>query len=281
MNLLCIYHKNCADGFGAAWVVRESYGDEVEFYAATHGDNPPEVTDRDVLIVDFSYSSEKINSMLKSAKSITILDHHKTAQEAIQPLLDSGSINGVFDMDRSGAMIAWDFFFPDKEAPQLLKHIQDRDLWKFKLGGTKEIQSYVFAHEYDFDIWDSLVEMAQDPDGHKQMREAGAAITRKHNKDIAELIAVGKRQMVIGGHKVWVVNVPYTMASDACHALCNENPMCPPAFAASYFDTPKGRGFSLRSVGDFDVSKIAKQYGGGGHMNAAGFSMPLGWEGEQ
>jgi oligoribonuclease NrnB/cAMP/cGMP phosphodiesterase (DHH superfamily) len=30
-------------------------------------------------------------------------------------------------------------------------------------------------------------------------------------------------------------------------------------------------GVALRSVGDFDVSEIAKQYGGGGHKNAAGF----------
>ena len=29
--------------------------------------------------------------------------------------------------------------------------------------------------------------------------------------------------------------------------------------------------FELRSTGDFDVSKIAVKYGGGGHMNAAGF----------
>jgi phosphoesterase RecJ-like protein len=28
----------------------------------------------------------------------------------------------------------------------------------------------------------------------------------------------------------------------------------------------------LRSIGDFDVSKIALEFGGGGHKNAAGFS---------
>lgn len=32
---------------------------------------------------------------------------------------------------------------------------------------------------------------------------------------------------------------------------------------------------SLRSDGDYDVSVIAKQFGGGGHKNAAGFSVPL------
>jgi nanoRNase/pAp phosphatase (c-di-AMP/oligoRNAs hydrolase) len=51
-----------------------------------------------------------------------------------------------------------------------------------------------------------------------------------------------------------------------------------PAFAACYWDTPEGRVFSLRSIGDFDVSEIAKQYGGGGHKNASGFRLPHGVE---
>ena len=32
---------------------------------------------------------------------------------------------------------------------------------------------------------------------------------------------------------------------------------------------------SLRSVGDYDVSAIAKTFGGGGHRNAAGFEVAL------
>lgn len=51
--------------------------------------------------------------------------------------------------------------------------------------------------------------------------------------------------------------------------------------AACYWDTPEGRVFSLRSTDTGpDVSEIAKAYGGGGHAHAAGFRVPLGWEGE-
>ena len=46
-------------------------------------------------------------------------------------------------------------------------------------------------------------------------------------------------------------------------------------FAACYWDTEGARVFSLRSADDgLDVSEIAKQYGGGGHVRAAGFSVP-------
>jgi phosphoesterase RecJ-like protein len=42
---------------------------------------------------------------------------------------------------------------------------------------------------------------------------------------------------------------------------------------AIYFESPKGIRGSLRSVtDDFDVSKMAAIYGGGGHKKAAGFT---------
>jgi hypothetical protein len=97
----------------------------------------------------------------------------------------------------------------------------------------------------------------------------GEAIERKHFKDIRELLGVTVREMVIGGHRVPVANLPYTMSSDAGHEMAEGHP-----FAACYWDTPKGRVFSLRSGNDgIDVSEVAKQYGGGGHRNASGFAV--------
>ena len=97
----------------------------------------------------------------------------------------------------------------------------------------------------------------------------GSAIERKHFKDINELIGVVTRPMLIGSYEVPVANLPYTLTSDAGHKLAAGKP-----FAACYWDTPKGRVFSLRSTDEgMDVSEIAKLYGGGGHRNAAGFTV--------
>src|SRR3977135_3523236 len=78
---LCIYHAFCADGFGAAWVVRRALGVDVEFHPASYGQEPPDVTGRDVIMVDFSYKRPVLEDMAKGAHSILILDHHKTAVE--------------------------------------------------------------------------------------------------------------------------------------------------------------------------------------------------------
>ncbi len=304
---LCIYHGNCADGFGAAWVVRKFFNGEVEFISGVYQQPPPKVEpDQHVILVDFSYKRPAMLELAKVAAGVLVLDHHKSAAEDLagsdSDFTDTNAWPGVmdwnrfvqncyqdrrenipvgriytrFDMNRSGAGMAWDFFFPNEKRPALIDHIEDRDLWRFSLPGTRPIQAAVFSYPYDFDTWDMLFK-ADLP----TLRTEGEAIERKHHKDVAELVKAFRREMVIGGHRVPVANMPYTLTSDAGHLMCepvetgniNGDVITPP-FAACYWDTPKGRVFSLRSrEGGMDVSVIAQQYGGGGHRNASGFTV--------
>lgn len=285
MKTICIYHGNCADGFGAAWVVRQALGADIEFHPAGYGQPAPDVQGKDVIIVDFSYPYELLVLMSRQANSILILDHHKTAQKELEPLPLAGHnyqefmidcaatcaaneaphIGALFDMQRSGAGLTWDFFFPNRPRPALINHIEDRDLWLFKLEGTRDVMAALFSHPQDFATWDLLI-----ADHIEALRLDGHAIERKQQKDVAALVASNSRYMLIGGVTVPAVNLPHTMASDAGHLLSQGQP-----FAAIYWDTAEGRHFSLRSTDEGeDVSAIAKQYGGGGHRNAAGFRVP-------
>lgn len=270
---MCIYHGNCADGFGAAYAVWKRFGRTVEYIPGVYGMTPPDVAGKAVLLVDFSFKREVIVEMLKTAAAIFIIDHHKTAIEDLTPLLIDDNLyvlDAVFDTDKSGAMLTWEHYHGG-EVPALIRHIQDRDLWQFKLVGTREIQANLFSYPYDFEVWDRLMHMPTET-----LISDGMAIERKHFKDIDELLGVTQRRMVIGGYDVPVANLPYTFSSDAGHKMGKGEP-----FAACYYDTPEGRCFSLRSTDDGqDVSAVAKCYGGGGHRNAAGFTMPRNWEGD-
>lgn len=276
-NIICIYHGNCADGFGAAWAVRAALGEAVEFYPGVYQQAPPDVAGKRVVMVDFSYKRPVLEQMAQAAQSILILDHHRSAMEDLTGLpqppndlpdrrvwLPDAGVYARFDMERSGARLAWDHFHA-APPPRLIEHIEDRDLWRFQLPGTREIQANVFSYPYDFAVWDRL--MVSDVD---ELRAGGEAIERKHHKDIAELVSALQRRMVIGGYDVPVANLPYTLTSDAGHLMATGEP-----FAACWWMTSDGVVFSLRSTDDgVDVSEIAVAYGGGGHRNAAGFRVP-------
>lgn len=286
MNPICIYHGKCADGFTSAWAVYAALGTDCDFHSGIYGEPPPDVTGRTVIMVDFSYKRPVLEEMAKSAKAILILDHHKTAEEdlrsfqmpshclpcdGIKPFIPSSGISALFDMSRSGAGLTWDYFHHGKPRPKLVDYVEDRDLWRFKLPYSREVNAFIFSHDYAFDIWDQLAQDLDFADTMAEAEKAGAAIERKHHKDVAELVGVLRRRMLIGGQEVWGASIPYTLTSDAGNLMAQGEP-----FAACYWDTPSGRVFSLRSTADgADVSAIAKQYGGGGHKNASGFTVPL------
>lgn len=310
MKPLCIYHGNCADGFSAAWVVRRFFSGEVDFHAGIYQNEPPKIVRGQIVIfVDFGYKRDVMLRFLQEQRpeAVLLLDHHKSAVEDLKAdgcyIIDMGAYEGqkdwprflqnvaqdyveggpriytVFDLHKSGAGLAWDFFYPGMKRPRLLDHIEDRDLWRFALPNTREIQATVFSHPYDFDVWSLLMNQSASVEGLADLVNEGIAIERKHHKDIAELVNVVTRPMRIGGHVVPIANLPYTLTSDAGHLLCRvPDPNGPPGtfieypFAGCYWDTQGGRVFSLRSrEGGADVSEIAKQYGGGGHKNASGF----------
>lgn len=285
MNLpLVIHHDNCADGFAAAWVVWKHFGGNVELHPGKYGEAPPDVTGREVYIVDFSYPSDVIKEMSKTAAHITIIDHHKTAQADLCGVdwvahgvanPECCAVDVFFDMERSGCALTWIWFNDDRNepVPQLLLHIEDRDLWKFELEYTREIQSALYSYPFDMKVWDDIITGSIEMFGVGELVAEGRAIQRKHMKDVEAAVKTA-RTMYIGGFLVPVVNCSPVYASDVGHVIGEGHP-----FAATYFDNGYERQFSLRSLpeamGGIDVSAIAKQYGGGGHKHAAGFKVPI------
>ncbi|WP_084581742.1 hypothetical protein [Sphingomonas azotifigens] len=292
---LVIYHDQCADGFGAAWACWQRWGDACEYVAANYGQTPPDVTGRHVLIVDFSYKNAVLQEMARAARSIVVLDHHKTAREDLEQFarfegkperftpavvglmvgdLTKGGyppIVACFDMERSGARMAWEFCH-ERPAPYLITLIEDRDLWRFTLPDTKPFGLWLRAEPFSFARFDEIAhDLAYTTTCRTIMREA-AAMQRFFDAKVQEIASFARRQRV-GTFEPIAVNCPPMFASEVGHALLDAHPGAP--FAATYFDGANARMWSLRSRDDReDVSAIAAKFGGGGHRNAAGFSVP-------
>lgn len=299
MKPICIYHGGCADGFTAAWAVWRALG-EIDFHPGIYGEAPPDVTGRDVIMVDFSYKRPVIEAMAATCSTMLILDHHKTAEADLAGFPspyersmrghmhsvfhdhDNGGLahnvpRAIFDVQRSGAQISWDFFHKDQPRPALVDYVADRDLWLFELPWSREVSAYVYSWPMEFDAWERIAQKLEGGElDFQDVFLSGGAILRQHDKNVATLIRNTRRRIVIGGQSVPVANVPHFMASDAGHALAQGE-----TFSATYYDRDGARVFSLRSTSDgADVAAIAAQYGGGGHRNAAGFQAAPGWEGD-
>jgi oligoribonuclease NrnB/cAMP/cGMP phosphodiesterase (DHH superfamily) len=270
MKPLVIAHANCTDGFTAAWCFHHAAketGVACEFDYASYGQQPPDVTGRPVYIVDFSYPREQLLAMAEQALRVVVLDHHQSAQAALAGL-QHPRLEVHFDMQRSGAGMAWDYLFAGVPRPRFLGFVEDRDLWRFSFPETKASHALLGSLPRTFAAWDEI--MLGNAFSQATALAQGAALVRLVEKQVEDAVRSTLRSAVIGGHEVPLANVPGFLASDAGHTINEGRP-----FAATYFDTAERRCFSLRSRPDgADVSLVAQQYGGGGHKHAAGFTVP-------
>lgn len=292
---LVIYHGNCTDGWTAAWAVHTGLRGECELFAGFYGQAPPDVFDRDVVLVDFSYKRDVIVAMRQRARSLLILDHHKTSaadlapdgggfidiakwtgalrwqrhlENAVQDAFENAlnTVYVLFDQERSGARLAWDFFHgPDRPRPWLVDYVMDRDLWQWRLPLSRFVSAGIEAVPKTLGDWDALVQ--------KSMHDVAAeGMTIERYRDICITAACNlARRATIGGVSVLVANSSEVrFASDTAHRLAERDGE---PFAATWWLRHDGKvQFSLRSVdGGTDVSEVARGYGGGGHVHAAGF----------
>lgn len=254
-----IYHGNCNDGFCAAWAAWKKYSD-AEFIAAQYGTPPPDVKGHGVYILDFSYPRETLLNLENASEGLRVLDHHKTAQADLDGLTFC-----EFDMERSGAALAWDYFHPGMARPWIVEAVQDRDLWRWALPSSKEMNAAITTWPRDFAWWENQLNWGET--AHKAAITEGVAILRYIDQYTDEMCARA-RTVEFESYQVPCVNVPYKGISEVVGKLAETAP-----FALGWAQEANGNFvYSLRSRGDFDVSAIAKKYGGGGHKNSAGFT---------
>jgi oligoribonuclease NrnB/cAMP/cGMP phosphodiesterase (DHH superfamily) len=252
---IVLYHAECSDGFGAAWAIWKQYP-HARFIPVKHGVPPPsDLKDQRVVIVDFSYARSILETMASQTKRLLILDHHITAEKALD-----GLSYAYFDQSKSGAVLAWEWAH-GTAPPWLLRYIQDKDLWTWALPESREINAALASHPFDFNLWDRL--------SQPTLEQEGRAILRYEHELVGKLAA----------HAVMVEFQGETVPSVHSSVLTSQigeqlSPHYP--FCLIWHDRDGRRYFSMRSRADgTDVGAIAASFGGGGHTHAAGFSVAL------
>lgn len=295
-----LYHADCLDGFGAAVVAWMHFGDKAEYVPVQYDEQecPVDVAGKNVFILDFSYPVAETNRILREAKHVAWLDHHKTAfdrwaqgawaevcQYTQYTLLHEGSptrCSIVLDNTQSGAMLAWKYFFPDRAVPEMICHIDDQDRWQFKYSTTKKFIAYLASRERSFEVWgDLLMNTDSVVTGMAALTTCyalGAVLLEEREGQIESILKLAQKCHIWNGKEQrsesgLIANCPAFLRSDVGNRLAEMSG----TYGATYFVQANGMSkVSLRSVGDYDVEALAVQHGGGGHKNAASF-YKLGW----
>ena len=327
MKTYVLYHGNCPDGFGAAYAAWRHYGDENAVYMPVlYGKPPPSMPpDSTVYIVDFSYPPAELIDLALRHLIVVVLDHHASAERDLVPAAFAelgpafntpdggfycGNIYVLFDLDRSGAMLAW-MHFHKEPPPLLIQYLQDRDLWQFKLPNSRAVSAYLQTVQMDFLAWQRIAAEMESQRGIGEIFAAGAACLKLKEQQV-EIMAKNVRwakfilphpsdSTVLAPHVEFfsppLQSIPTTyhvapfargqprlyyvpVANATCfysevgEQLLQLFPDAP--FAAYYMDRADGnRQWGLRSRPYCDCSEIAQHFGGGGHKQAAGFTQQL------
>ena len=269
MSPLVIYHANCNDGLAAAAAVlfKYPYAECVEGYYNKSFD-VARVKGREVYIVDFSFNRETMAAICESAEKVILIDHHKSALDALQGLEDEcKNLDKTWcTTARSGAALAW--LCMTSNVPYLVALIEDRDMWSFKLAETTRVAAALRVVERTPEGFLELINQCDIPG----LLKTGNILLKAYEIELDSILKTCTREVEIAGFKVLCANTNGYYASDTGNRLHAQRPHM---FAATYFDTDDSRVFSLRSGETAqDVSLIAAMYGGGGHRNAAGFKVP-------
>lgn len=285
---LIIYHNGCTDGFCAAYIAHKRWPGAT-FMPRNYGMEPPyeEVAGKDVLVVDFSWRTKEENENLAhAAKSFRILDHHKSAAETLADLPFA-----TFDMNRSGAGLAWDYLFgedahemigslnvPAQSRPWYVNYVEDRDLWRRALPNSRAVNAFISAVQFDFDAWDASICRAT----VEQAIKYGGWINLQIEKYVVQAVKQAQYGQLfyinpsgyVSQYRVALVNATYENGSEICDALDHL-----PGFDIGMIWWERADGkiqFSMSSHNsDADMSKIARTRGGGGHRTKGGFELNI------
>ena len=309
-DILIIHHSPCSDGSVAAAIVSfvmscydcksiklmgTTYGKyefvskEGEFYFESYSKSTKLTKDTEIIVVDFSFPKIVIQDISPVVHSILVLDHHKTAADELVGEFPE-NVEIIFDMNRSGAMLAWDEFYIGKLRRDSLPSAQGysrfvklvgmRDLWKHKGTPDQEdaeaLQLALNSRENKFDARD-LEKYINDGPMFDDLLKEGHSLLRFFDSQLKEaqrnaVITFVGEENVLPIKTVAVCNASGMLASELGNRLCEAGNNF--AVVWSLDNTGEVRA-SVRSIGDNDCTVIAGHFGGGGHKNASGFRASL------
>jgi Predicted phosphohydrolase (DHH superfamily) len=195
-----------------------------------------------------------------------MLDHHKSAAEKLSGFACRCGIVH-FDMHKSGARLAWEFFHPEQPVPDLVRFVEDRDIWVWQYPESAGFLAALDMEPFSFERWHEIA--AFDAMQLAIYVERGKAMDEKFSK-LAAGIAEGAQALTFNGMSGLMVNAPGVFHSLVGDILSKQSGSFALMWSVDKSGVIKA---GLRSQRSFNCIPLAESMGGGGHAQACGFKM--------
>lgn len=305
LDYAIVYHgDNCRDGYTGLWAARRALigpaagcalatttPERIGAWPSVYGKPLPDDLlaalrsgPTHLLLIDFCYGPKELARLLPLAATTTVIDHHASAEATIRAtgrVARPGTFTAHFDKAHSGARLAWDYLAGRAARPgprpALIDYVEDRDLWRWKLPYSHEVNAVLESHALSLEAWDELAHLLDAPGepavGGRLVTEGQAILRFKERlvEQMAETAVAGK----FGGHEVLAANAS-VLRSEVAGKLAAGRP-----FGIVWYIRSDGKlivSLRTRTEGGeptLDMSKLAARYGGGGHPAAAGCEVVL------
>lgn len=269
-KIIVFYHDD-EDGFTGAWAAWKKLKDRALYISINYGrysnDYFLQINDKEIYFIDYSIDLNIVKELAEKNKVI-LIDHHLSSKETADSL--SGSL---YDINRSSATLSWQYFHPGKKIPLFLRHVEDADIWKFKMPFTKEISAAIELYNFDFKTWEKIINIFENKDKKKALEiiKTGKIILKYQDSLVNKMVEHGHKS-VFEGYESFVVNSP-VLISEIGHKIYEGAGKIAIIWSHRKKSDNKKIIVSLRSDGLINVAELAEKYGGGGHKAAAGFAI--------
>ncbi|GAX79367.1 hypothetical protein CEUSTIGMA_g6809.t1 [Chlamydomonas eustigma] len=163
MSVVVCYHYPCIDGIFSALAAHMHYKQreqaDVRFFPLTvyiqHSVDELQLQGSEtVFMCDFTGPDGFLIDVAAKARRVIVLDHHKTAIEAFSKMHIPSNVELHFDLERSGATLALDYFKPNvtPDLRRAFQFVEDGDLWTWKLPGSEDFYAGIRGLELEFDV---------------------------------------------------------------------------------------------------------------------------------
>lgn len=272
-KIAVIFHGKCLDGFTAAYAawlkfVKEDglKPDQIAFHPFRHDDPLPDVDGKDVYILDFSFPPATMTELARRANGIVLLDHHASAQAKLRHWA-CACARVKFDLEKSGARLAWEHFHPGQPAPAIVELVEDQDLHRFILNDSRAFNHALSMVPQEFDRWDAIANL--DPEVMDRFLATGQAVRKGLLNACKQALHSAVRSSISGIPAV-VVNAPPFLASDIGDLAGEATRLMTAVWQVNGENIVE---VSLRASPD--VLPVAIANGGGGNRTMSAFRMPL------